>query len=634
MAMFYEIQRLRYAPLEDVLLKVYSAPVLKWLYDVNLRQLAETYPDVLRPPDRTQVSGRDKTPKKAYLVALLLAVVRDKAMGRRFFETLPPETREVLAAVTWERHVNFAALEKTLGRQIAAANPDERRSHYEPFLLPPEQGFLVIVKSEESQWGYHSWNEKPKKEDHCLLLPDAIRKVFKAFVPPPTGYELQPLETVPDSAGSRYSCAEKAISDLRLVAEYIAQGHLKYTRSERIALPSLKVLHQMTGGPEFFEDPKHNDLALLRTRLLVGGMAFASEKEREKVVACADTAEPVRDLFKKVSANAPFLHEELLGHLAISRNRWCKYDSACVKKLASFFAKLPAEQWISWENMRSYHVLRDHLPGLFGQATGGLQAQATEGRNAWSTSVAVGGGNEFELVGEPLLKGYAFLLAAFGMAEIAYGPPRHTKYHRPKKDYLTPYDGLGFVRLTSLGEYVLGRRNTYEVVGRHPSRAAIVLDEARLLATCRDADKLTELALGQFMENLAPGRYRMTPKSLVGGCRSLEDIEQRIQLFRRVVSPKPPAIWEDFFAKTLARIAPLSLEPEYIVLTLSADEEIRSLLASDPVLREIILKVEGLRIAVRQSDLKKLAKRLEQFGYLSPIPRRAIGLTSAPGLPT
>ena len=59
------------------------------------------------------------------------------------------------------------------------------------------------------------------------------------------------------------------------------------------------------------------------------------------------------------------------------------------------------------------------------------------------------------------------------------------------------------------------------------------------------------------------------------------------------------------------------------MLKVSSDEEIRRLFASDPALREITLKVEGLRIAVRRSDLKKLAKRLEQFGYLSPIPRLA-----------
>ena len=58
-------------------------------------------------------------------------------------------------------------------------------------------------------------------------------------------------------------------------------------------------------------------------------------------------------------------------------------------------------------------------------------------------------------------------------------------------------------------------------------------------------------------------------------------------------------------------------------MKVSADEEIRRLLASDLVLREVILKVEGLRIAVRRSDLKKLARRLEQSGELNPIPRLA-----------
>ncbi len=619
MASIHETESLLSLPIEVVLLKLYPVGFLKWLYDVNLRQLVETYPAVLRPPDRTQIFGLEKAPKKAYLTALLLAVCQDKEMGRRLFETLPPETREVLDAVTWERRMNLAALEKRLGRQIVVANPDERRANYEPFLIPPEHGFLVIVKSQESQWGYRAWNEKPKREDYCLVLPDEIRKLCKAWVPPPVGYELLPLDEVPDSAGSRYSCDRKAISDLRLVAEYIAQGHLKYTKSERVAMPSLKAIHQLTVGPEFFEASDNGDLALLRTRLLVGGMSFAGENERENLLAHADSAESVRDLFAKVSANAAFLHEELLPHTAHERNRRCKYCAASLKHLASFFAKLPAEKWVSWENIRSYHTLRELRPTLFYEASGSLQAQATRESDLWSTSVFIKQQNEFELVGEPLLKGYAFLLAAFGMAEIAFVPPAGGAYHRPKKAYLTPYDGLRFVRLTPLGEFVHGRRTTFEVARGPALRAAITLDEVRLLATCRNTDKLTEIALGQFMEKLAPGRYRMTPKSLLSGCARREDIEERLRLFRRVVSAAPPPIWEDFFARTLARMAPLRLEPDFAVLKVSADEEIRRLLASDPILKEIILKVEGLRIAVRTGDLKKLGKRLEQFGYLSPF---------------
>lgn len=177
---------------------------------------------------------------------------------------------------------------------------------------------------------------------------------------------------------------------------------------------------------------------------------------------------------------------------------------------------------------------------------------------------------------------------------------------------------MQFVCLTPLGEYVLGLRNTCAVADTAPSRAPIILDDARLLAACQTVHALTDLALGKFMEKIASNRYRMTPESLLRGCGTRQKLEERIRLFRRVVSAKPPLIWERFFEKTLARIAPLKLEPDYIVLKINSDEEIRRLFTSDPVLREISLKVEGLRIAVCREDFRKLAKRLEQFGYLIP----------------
>ena len=303
MAMLHEIGTLRDAPLEEVLLKLYPATILKWLYDVNLRELAETYPGALPQLDRTLTYGADKTPKKAYLMALLLAVLRDKTMGGRFFSTLPEPTRSVLAAVTWEKQVNLAALEQSLGCQIAVQNPEERRTFYEPFVLPPAHGFLLVGRSGDDRWYYYSRSDKQKKEDYCLSLPDEIRKAFRAFVPPPPGYELLPLDGVPASTGTRYSCAQTAIADLRLVAEYIAQGHLKYTKAERIATPSLKVLRQITAGPEFFPDATDSDLTLLRTRLFAGGMASAGQRERENLLAHPESAESVRELFASVSGN-------------------------------------------------------------------------------------------------------------------------------------------------------------------------------------------------------------------------------------------------------------------------------------------------------------------------------------------
>lgn len=620
MAMVHEIRKLLDAPIEDVLLKLYPVSLFRWLYDVTLRHLAENSPAALPQPDRPR--GADKIPKKAYLIQLLLAVLRDQAMGRQFFESLPPATRSAIAALTWGRREDLAALEKALGQQIAELNPNERRRYWEPFLLPPEHGFLVVVQSTEHYWSY-SEREKPSRDKYSLLLPDAIRTVFKAFVPPPPGYDLLPLDHGPTPAHHRYSCAEKLVTDFGLVAEYIAQGQLKFTKAERVAAPSIKVLAQITGGPEFFPESDDNDLTLLRITMLADGLALVSAKDREKLLTRPGSTEGVREVIRTVVTNASLLHKELLPHLSPSRNRWCQYNSRAVRELVAFFEKLPGEKWVSWENVRSYHVLMEVTPSLFDGRTTGLQVNALKLGDRWSTMIHTNAANAFDLISEPLLKGAAFLLAAFGVVEIAYLPPTHPHYCRPRKAYLTPFDGLAFVRLTLLGEFVFGRRDNYEVASGPPAKSPIVLDDARLLATCRNPDQLTELALGQFMETLAPGRYRMTAASFLGGCGSRENIEERIQLFRRLISAAPPANWELFFERILARVAPLTLETEYVVLKLSGDAEIRRLLAADPLLREIILKVEGLRIAVRQSDLKKLSKRLEQFGYLSPMSRRS-----------
>jgi hypothetical protein len=625
MASFHQMDNLKHASLEEVLLRLYPVTFLKWLYDVSLRQLAEAFPAALPPPDRSQRFGPDKAPNKACLVTLLLAVLRNPELGSRFLRALPNPTRAALAAAAWARRVNLAALEATLGVEVAKVNPEERRRYFEPLLLPVEHGFLALARDANGYSSYYAYGSSdrtaPNKADFAVFLPESVRKVFRALVPPPAGFELEPIDNLPTTSGRLYACADSALTDLRLVAEYIAQGHLKYTKSEQVGLTSLKAVCQMTRGSEFFERSEDTDLHLLRTRLLVGGIAFAGAKDREALLTAADGAGPVRDLAEKLLHNGSFLHEELLGHLANRQNRWVQYSLASIRQIPAFFARLPAGKWISWENLRRYHELREQVPTLFGPESRGLEAQATTiGRENWSRFVTITEDTEFELVGEPLLKGFAFLLAAFGLAEIAYNPPTHPKYRRPKKAYLTPYDGLRFARLTPLGEFVFRRRDTYELAGGPPTRVIIVLDEARLLATCRNADPLTELALAQFMEKLAPGRYHMTPKSLVGGCHSREDLEERIRLFRRVVSASPPAKWETFFERTLARTAPLEFERDYLVLKVGADEEIRRLLTSDPVLQEVVLKVEGLRIAVRRQDLKKLARRLEQFGYLSPLP--------------
>lgn len=609
------------APLETVLNRWYATSFLRWLYQTSLRQLAEANPAALPQPERKDKDGPEKVPRKAYLCNLLLTVLRDQELGRQCYNSLPSPTRDLVLILTWSRQANVAALEREFGFPVVVPNPQQQRRWYEPFLVTPENGFCFVQRDPPCSWGYVGLNGAVERKDFAVALPHEVRARFRTFVPPPPGYELLFLDEIPADVGTRYECASTAIADLLLVAEFIEQGHMKYTKAERLALTSLRVIHQMTGCREFFPSSDGIDLALLRTHLLSEGAARVGAKARAELLARPDAPETTRSVLLKILADAPFLHEELLGHLPNSHNRGCQYHPASVTNLRAFFARVSSGKWISSENIATYHAFRDEVPSLFAPGTRGFYAKVTrdDDDDPWSRGISVGDENALDLLGLPLLKGYAFLLAAFGMAEIVYDPPRNLDYRRLKKPFLTPFDGLRYVRLTPLGEFVLGQRNTYEIAGAPSTRSVVRLDEQRLLVTCRNPDALTELALSRFLERLAPGRYRLTPKSLLSGCTSRSDLEERIRLFRRVVSNRPPAIWEAFFTESLARIGPLKPEPDYLVFKLDADEELRRLLATDSVLRELALKVEGLRIAVRRGDLKELTKRLEQFGYLNPI---------------
>jgi hypothetical protein len=180
-------------------------------------------------------------------------------------------------------------------------------------------------------------------------------------------------------------------------------------------------------------DSEDGELAMLRTRMLVEGLAFAAEKARENLLARTDSAKPLRHLFHKLSANAPFLHEKLLPHL-VANHRHPDYDANATKHLGAFHAQFPLGKWVSWENIRAYHRLREHAPTLFRPMTGYLQASARRTTGSWwGKLIDVDGDNQFELVSAPLLKRYAFFLAALGLVEIAFDPPANTHYCRQRR---------------------------------------------------------------------------------------------------------------------------------------------------------------------------------------------------------
>ncbi len=595
----YEIREFLGMPLSDALPRLYSNSIICRIYQNFIAPLVERHPSLLAELAKTQLTGNKKTPKKNEKVELLKMILKDTELCTEFLALMPAPVNVAITRLAWHGACTLETLEALVGTPVADLNPEEGRRAYEPLLM--REAFDLFFSMRRGGNMYY-WGRTFAKNDFNVHLPNALRKAFKKCIPPPPEYVLQPLDE-PPSGTMRY-LADKAMGDMKAAAEFIEQGHAKYTRNEQISKVSVRKFQEVIKGTEFFKPGSVGDYDQLRTRMLLEIISFSGQAFR-KTLCTSTSADPFKELPGKLSP--VLLEAELLGHIRPGSLSTI-YQPGVAARLAKVMSEMPFGKWVSARNILLYFKYRDELPSVYAEPA----AKPHYSYGAYGSTTPDEAFNQrFAMISEPLLKGFAFLLAALGMAEIAYMTPEN-------QQPFMPFSGLEALRLTPLGEFVLGKRTNLDVeVGSVP-RSEILLDSNRLMASCRNLDSMTELALKQFMDRITQSRFRMTHKSLLGGCSSRKALEDRIALFRRVIAAEPPPIWEQFFTQTLNRIAPLQRDGELLVFKLDTDEETRRLFSTDPVLRQHCLKVEGYRIAIRHQDIKTVCKQLEKAGCLCP----------------
>jgi hypothetical protein len=214
----------------------------------------------------------------------------------------------------------------------------------------------------------------------------------------------------------------------------------------------------------------------------------------------------------------------------------------------------------------------------------------------------------------PFVKGFMFLLAGFGILDIAYNYPKNERVQIVSAPYLSEFDGLQYVRLTPLGAYVVGLKEEYDVVIKQET-ANLVLDEKRLLIHMEGTDRLKAMILEKISTRVSENCYKLSYPSFLKECSSRKDILDKIKLFREHVAEKPPRIWENFLDEVINKIDPLISDPSMMVFRLKENPELISMMAQDDVLRKYILKAEKYHILIPKKNLGQVKKRMEEFGY-------------------
>lgn len=210
------------------------------------------------------------------------------------------------------------------------------------------------------------------------------------------------------------------------------------------------------------------------------------------------------------------------------------------------------------------------------------------------------------------IKSVLLAMASWGIIEIAYDPT--TTGNGPS--YLT--DALRYVRLTNLGKYVLGEAKSYQLPATIVNtRKDFELNTDRLLIKVLNPNSKGSFALEKIATPITSQLYRTDFSVFLKECNTQDDIEKKIDLFKKYIANEPPQIWADFFNAMLERSNALKkVRTSYITRSIDAkDKELQDIIMHDPNIKQYILRAEGYVVLIEQAHLNDVNNILKTYGY-------------------
>lgn len=230
--------------------------------------------------------------------------------------------------------------------------------------------------------------------------------------------------------------------------------------------------------------------------------------------------------------------------------------------------------------------------------------------NNW-TSKAINFDDILPQITLPAIKSIFFLLASWGMVEIAYQSPNGS-------NTVSPFDGVEYVRLTALGRFAFGIDSEYTPPVVVESVKDFELSSDRLLIKFLDADSPRRAVFSQFAKAVTPVLYSVDFSSFLEGCTIRNEVESKIKKFRNIVKENLPEVWETFFSELLNRCDPLlKVKTSYVVRRINSnDKRLQEIILTDKELKKYIVRAENYIILMEQKNMDKVSHILRGYGYL------------------
>ncbi|MEM9849081.1 MAG: hypothetical protein AAF847_14445 [Bacteroidota bacterium] len=552
--------------------------------------------------------GKQKAFRKDGLATLCAIPFANKAIFQKFRDSLLDDTKIVLDELIWVEALHQDEIERKFGLKIYTVTTKKLWNNYTRTEVSIKEQFKMFRAVNAAGW----YAQKP---EYTLSLPPALRRILSQYYDRPESANFLPLESIEKTTYLRDSGEFDVQRELPLLLAYASQGNIKVTSKGRPAATTIGKLQRKLNLVEFFPNTKEKVLKNLRSYLMAGITVTLNQKQMS-----GEVPELLRNTIFKNNYINRFESSPVILHY-LKGMGYVTYDEIRSVELEMFqmLKKMPVGQWVSYDNVDSYmrYNIIELKPINEYAASNKLYYQYQDPTASYYTDKHyIRSGQYHRSIVEPFVKGTFFFFSSFGLVDIAYN---ESNVETLGQNTFSPYDDLKYVRLTSLGAYVVGTADTY-VPPKGAAGLEILLSADSLTMIVDEKDEVADTMLDPYAERISPTRFQTDYRIFLKECRSKKELDGKIKLFQQFISNDLPKNWEDFFNELRRKIDPFDEVKNLRIFKIPTDnDKLIKLVARDAKLKKLVIKAEGYHLLIEKGNMSTFKKRLQEFGYFLTV---------------
>ena len=551
------------------------------------------------PLEITKVFASDKILKKDWVT--FYAVLSHPSNLCLFLNELSEKGNALLQHISANHCIFVEDAEKMMGKKLIYERRNRNNWRREMVPLPEYGMFLQTGRAAGPSSRYVT-------KQYYFELRKSIRlgflqTVFRNYLKMETCEELPQEDTL-----KTYSGEASIFMNFPILISLFESKQIELGKS-KVSAATIKNVQKACNIEEFFPNGEKEAARLCAHLIANTYTLFAAVKGTQKE---QKTENNIKDFVLDMFGYIYYMMPTMLFHIKGFRRNFIIYNNYCnsfceiVHYAIYTYAK---DGWLSIDSLlakiRTFNDFAEtYSLILAAECYNEMQLENTyTGKPIFLDSV-------IKNITHPFVKAYLFLMAAWGVVEIAYE-------EKPEEGDTCYYDTLRYVRLTDLGKYVFGITKKYERKAEK-KKTYFELDDSNLIVKSLDDKNPYLWILDNVGTAISKRMYKVTYESFLNGCNKLADIINKEKLFKDYVCKNPPANWEHFFQDVKKRCNPLTTsKKKYTVMEIPTDnKELQRIILSDPVIRKYSVKAEGYLLLVETSNKSKVAEALKKYGYL------------------